>query len=49
MGWVVGDIFGVVGDGVDVSRGDVFGFSRRLGVGYSGGGDDGDSREMYFD
>jgi hypothetical protein len=48
-GRAVGDILGAVGDGADASRGDVLGLSRRLGVGHSGGGDDGDSRETHLD
>lgn len=48
-GRAVGDIRGAADDGADASRGDVVGLSRSLGVGHSGGSNDGDSRETHLD
>lgn len=48
-GRAVRDIRGAAGDGADASRGDIVGLNRGLGVGHSGRGYDGDSRETHLD
>jgi len=48
-GRAVGDVRGAAGDGAHAGRGDIVGLSGGLGVGHSGRGDNGDSRETHLD
>lgn len=48
-GRAVDNIRGAVEDGADVSSGDVLGLSGRLGIGHSGGSNDGSSSETHLD